>query len=110
MEIIVRILINAFAVAMAAYILPGISLANFWVAIMVVLVLGALNIFVKPIILLFTLPINLLTLGFFTLVINAFIIMMASFLIPGFWVAGFISALMFSIVLAIFNMVLEVFV
>jgi len=110
MNTIFHLVLSVVAVAAAAYVLPGISLAGWWAAAVVAIVLGALNIFVKPIILLFTLPINLITLGLFTLVINAFMVMLASYFVPGFSVAGFIPALIFSIVLAVFNIVLEVLV
>ncbi|HBM45375.1 MAG: hypothetical protein UT05_C0011G0019 [Parcubacteria group bacterium GW2011_GWF2_38_76] len=110
MNTLLHLLARAIALMVTAFILPGITLTSFWIAIVLAVVLSALNIFVKPIILLLTLPINLITLGLFTLVINAFIIMIASSLVPGFYVGGFMLALMFSIVLAIVNMALEFFV
>lgn len=110
MDTILHLAVRTIALMATAFLLPGISISSLWVAIVLVIVLGALNIFVKPIILLLTLPINLVTLGLFTLVINALIIMIASSLVPGFYIGGFLSALIFSIVLAIVNMTLEVFV
>lgn len=103
-------ILSMFAVAAASYVVPGIVLSGIWTIAVASLVLGALNIFVKPIIILFTLPINLMTLGLFTVVINAFMVMLAAYFVPGFYVDGFIAALIFSIVLAIFNMVLDFFV
>ena len=107
---LLHLFVRAIAIMATASILPGVVLSSFWVAVVVAIVLGALNIFVKPIILFFTLPINLMTLGLFTLVINAFMIQLASYFVSGFYVGGFIGALVFSIVLAIINMTLEVFV
>jgi putative membrane protein len=89
----------AFAVIVSAYILPGVTLASFWTALVVALVLGLLNAFIKPLLIILTLPINILTLGLFTLVINALVIMMASAIVPGFKVDGFWYAMLFSIVL-----------
>jgi putative membrane protein len=91
----------AFAVIVSAYVLPGVTLGGFWAALLAALVLGLINVFIKPLLIIFTLPINILTLGLFTLVINALVIMMASGITPGFKVNGFWNALLFSIVLSI---------
>jgi putative membrane protein len=91
----------AFAVIVSAYVLPGVTLSGFWAALLAALVLGLINVFIKPLLIIFTLPINILTLGLFTLVINALVIMMASGITPGFKVDGFWNALLFSIVLSI---------
>jgi len=91
----------AFAVIVSAYVLPGVTLNGFWAAILAALVLGVINVFIKPLLIILTLPINILTLGLFTLVINALVIMMASGITPGFKVNGFWNALLFSIVLSI---------
>jgi len=101
MNILLNWLVTTVAVIAAAYLLPGVTISGFWAALIVALVLGILNVFVKPVLLLLTLPINILTLGLFTLVINALIILMASALVPGFKVAGFWNAMLFGIVLAI---------
>ncbi len=89
------------AVIVAAYILPGVALSGFGAALLAALVLGLLNALIKPLLLILTLPVNILTLGLFTLVINAAIIMMVSALVPGFKVQGFWQAMVFSIVLAV---------
>ena len=100
MNIFINWLIMTVAVIVASYILPGVTLAGFGTALLVALVLGLLNISIKPLLLILTLPINILTLGLFTLVINALIIMMASAIVPGFKVAGFWYSMLFSIVLS----------
>jgi len=99
MNIFINWIVMAFAVIVSAYILPGVTLASFWTALVVALVLGLLNAFIKPLLIILTLPINILTLGLFTLVINALVIMMASAIVPGFKVDGFWYAMLFSIVL-----------
>lgn len=102
MNIIVRLLIRALAVLITAYFLPGVEVINFWTALLVATVLVPLNFLVKPILLLLTLPINILTFGFFTLVINTLIILLTDYLVPGFsvdsFLAGFIFSLLFSLV------------
>ncbi|SRR6056297_237816 len=94
-------LLNTIAVLVTALILPGVTVSSFLVALAVALVLGFLNSFVKPVLVFLTLPINLLTLGLFTLVINAFIIQFTSVIVPGFMVSSFWWAILFSIILAV---------
>ncbi len=101
MNILINWIVMAFAIIVSAYILPGVTLASFWTALLVALVLGLLNVFIKPFLILLTLPINILTLGLFTLVINAVVILMASSIVPGFKVDGFWYALLFGIVLSL---------
>lgn len=101
MNLLINWIVMTIAIIFSAYILPGITLSGFWTALLVALVLGLLNAFIKPLILILTLPINILTLGLFTLVINAAIILMVSAIVPGFNVDGFWYALLFSIVLSI---------
>src|SRR4051794_13348383 len=103
MNILVTLLISSLAVFISAYILPGVNVDNFVVAIMVAIVLGVINVFLKPVLLIFTLPINIMTLGLFTFVINALIILLVSYLVPGFHVDSFSWALLFSLVLALIN-------
>ncbi|MFZ4632526.1 MAG: phage holin family protein [Patescibacteria group bacterium] len=92
---------SAVAILIAGYLIPGVKVAGVWSALILALVLGLLNSLIKPLLVLLTLPINILTLGLFTLVINALIIMLASSIVKGFEVGGFINALFFSIVLTI---------
>lgn len=97
----INLIVSALAVIISAYILPGVKVDGFLTAIVVAVVLGAINMFIKPILLLLTLPLNILTLGLFTFVINAFLILLVSSLVPGFKVSGFLWALIFSLVLSI---------
>jgi len=103
MNFLVRLLLSALAVIIGAYILPGVQVVSFWSALLVALVLSLLNITIKPLLIIFTIPITLLTLGLFLLVINALIILLADAIIAGFVVDGFWWALAFSLILSIIN-------
>lgn len=96
--------IAALSILIAAYIVPGITITPVS-ALIAAVVLGALNLFIRPILLVLTLPITILTLGLFSLVINALLVMIASYLVPGFLVADFLTALLFALVLAVINWV-----
>ena len=91
----------ALAVMLVAWIIPGISVENFLSALLVAAVLGLINLFIKPVLMLITLPINFLTLGLFTLVLNALLLMLAGYVTPGFEVDGFWSAFWGALVLSI---------
>ena len=100
-NLILNWLISAVIIIIAAYILPGVYISGFLVALVLAVVLGAINAFIKPIILILTFPINVLTLGLFTLVINALLIMLASAIVPGFSVFGFWWAMLFALTLSL---------
>lgn len=106
--IILQIVISGLAVIIAAYILPGISVADFFTGIVIAALLALLNMTVKPVLIFLTIPITLVTLGLFLLVINAFIVIIAAQIIPGFVVDGFWWALLFSIILSLINSLLGV--
>jgi putative membrane protein len=106
MGFLVRLLLTAVAVVVGAYILPGVRVDSFTTALIVALVLGLLNLIVKPILVILTLPITILTLGLFYLVINVVIIYITDYLVSGFSVNGFIPALLFSLLVALINAVL----
>lgn len=105
MIFIFRILLTGIIVVLLANFLPGVAVAGYWSAIMVAVVLALLNLIVKPILVLFTLPITIVTLGLFLFVINAVIILLADSFVSGFAVSGFWIALLFSILLSIFQSV-----
>jgi len=84
-------------------LLPGVHVENYGYALLVALVLAIANAIVKPIFIILTIPLTVLTLGLFLLVINAIIIMMVDYFIPGFSVDGFWWALAFSLILSVFN-------
>ena len=103
MNIVFSILISTIAVFVTGYILPGIQVANVLVALVVAVVLGFINAFIRPILFILTLPINILTLGLFTFVIMALMVMLTSLIVPGFLVANFWWALIFALVFALLN-------
>ncbi|TAI46979.1 phage holin family protein [Flagellimonas allohymeniacidonis] len=107
MNFIIRLLINALAVIILSYALPGVGVDSFLTAIIVALVLGFLNFLVKPILVLLTLPITILTLGLFLLIINAIIILLAAHFISGFYVSSIWWAILFSILLSILQSILQ---
>lgn len=107
MNLLINWVISALTIIATAYLLPGVHVEGFTTALVVAVVLGAINIFIKPILIILTLPINILSLGLFTFVINAVIILIVSKIVPGFKVDSFISALLFSIILSIINSVLH---
>ena len=107
MHFLINWIVSTLAIIITGYLLPGVKIEGFFVALVTALVLGLLNAVVKPILFILTLPINILTLGLFTFVLNALIIMLVSAIVPGFKVNGFLSALLFSLVLTIINFVLN---
>lgn len=107
MSLLIRWLVATIAVMLTSYLLPGVVLTGFFAALIVALVLGIINAVIKPLLVILTLPINILTLGLFTLVINALLIMLASAVVDGFSVAGFMTALWFSIILSIISFLLN---
>lgn len=108
--ILVRWLLLAVAIFMAAYMIDGIHVASFMSAVMAAAVLGVLNAVFRPILLILTLPLNILTLGLFTFVINAMLLMMASGVIGGFSVDGFGTAFLGSLIISIVSWLLTSFI
>ncbi len=106
MNFILRILLTALAVVILAKFLPGVEVDGYLTAIIVAVVLAILNLLVKPILVIFTLPVTILTLGLFLLVINAVIILLADAFVSGFGVDGFFIALLFSLLLSLFQSLL----
>jgi putative membrane protein len=103
-RMLVNLLLSAGMLYLISLVFTGVTLSGFASALVAALVLGFVNAIIKPIILLLTLPITLLTLGLFSLVINALMLMLTSSLVSGFHVDGFITALMASIVLSLLNL------
>jgi putative membrane protein len=103
MSLILKLLLNALFVLVVAFIVPGISVTSFYTAIIVALLLAAVNVTLKPILIILTLPINILTLGLFTFVINAFLLWFIATFVEGFQVRGFLAALIGSFLLALFS-------
>jgi putative membrane protein len=103
LQIFLQLSLSALAILIAQYLLPGVHVVDFFVAIVIAALLALLNITVKPILIALTIPITILTLGLFLLVINALLILMAAEIVPGFEVDGFWWALFFSVILSLLN-------
>lgn len=106
---ILRWIVNAVLLMLIPYIVPGIEIKNFGTALVAALVLAFVNALIKPILILLTLPINLLTLGLFILVINALMFWLVSAIVKGFYISGFWPAFFAALVFSIFSLVLNYF-
>jgi putative membrane protein len=107
MNTIAKLFLSAVAVILAAYFIPGVHLSGFVAALVFAVVLAVVNLILRPLLLILTLPINILTLGLFTLVVNAVLILIVVRIVPGIAVDGFVSALLFGLILAIVEAVLH---
>ena len=108
--ILIRWLILTAAIMVASYLISGIEVQGFLSAFLAAAILGVLNAFFRPILIVLTLPLNILTLGLFTFVINALLLEMASGVIGGFEVHGFWSAVLGSLIISVVNWLLSSFV
>ncbi|MEN8123527.1 MAG: phage holin family protein [Bacteroidota bacterium] len=106
MQFILKILLTAIAVLIIEYILPGVTVDSYVTAIWVALILGILYAILKPILVVLTLPVTIVTLGLFLFVINALIVLLTNKMVDGFDVSGFWVALIFSILLSIVQSIL----
>jgi putative membrane protein len=108
MNFIIKLFLNAIAVVITAYLLPGVHLTDFWYAFILAALLSLLNVSVKPLLIVLTIPATIFSLGLFLLVINALIIEIAAWILkPNFVVDSFWWALFFSILLSIVNGIFE---
>lgn len=96
-------MVSTLAIVIATYLVPAVHVSDFLAAFVAALVLGVVNAFLRPFLIFLTLPINIISLGLFTFVINAFLVMLTSTVVPGFDVPNFGWALLFSLVLALVN-------
>ena len=106
MNFLLRIVITAVVAFALSSVLPGIHIDTFWTAMVLSLVLAVLNFLLKPILIILTLPITILTFGFFLFIINALIVLLASKFVDGFHVDGFGWALLFSLLLSLLTSLL----
>src|SRR5512133_2127383 len=105
MKILLQWLISSLALLAVPYIVPGVHVANFYTALIAAVVIALINLTIRPILIVLTLPITILTLGLFTLVINAWMFWFVSSFIKGFTVSGFWSALLGSLVFWMISLV-----
>jgi putative membrane protein len=96
-------LVNGLSVLLVADFLPGVIVTDFWIALLAALMIGLLNILVKPILVLFSLPINILTFGLFTWILDAFIVMLAASLVPGFSIDTLLTGLLFALATSVLS-------
>ncbi len=110
MKIIFSIVLNTLVIfVIAKFILPGFQVADFWTAFWVAIVLGLVNITIKPVLLILTLPINILSLGLFTFVINAFMLEIVSLLVKGFDISGFGTAFLGALIISLVHILTKDF-
>jgi len=107
MALLIALLLNAFALILTSRIVPGVHIDGFTTAILAAIVLGVINTFLKPILLILTFPINFLTLGLFTFVINAVLLYLAASLVKGFGIDSAWDAVLGAIVLSITSTILS---
>lgn len=101
MNFVLHVLVVAVALIVSAYFVPGIEVESFMIAIVAAVVLGLLNLVVRPVLFFLTLPVTILTLGLFAFVLNAFMFMFAAYFVDGFSVTGFIPALIGSLLVSV---------
>ncbi|MEJ0001874.1 MAG: phage holin family protein [bacterium] len=106
---IIHWIVSAILIGLTAFLVPGATVGAFS-ALGAAVVIGLINVFIRPFIILLTLPVNVLTLGLFTLVINGLLIMLASAIVPGFRINGLFTAMIFSLVLTVLNIIMYMFV
>jgi putative membrane protein len=107
MKIIMSWLIYTLAITITAYFLPNTEVSNLKAALLAALVLGLINAIIRPLLIFFTLPLTILTLGLFVLVINAVLVLLASRIVPGFLVDGFWWAMLFSLIVSVINWIIS---
>ncbi len=110
MFLILRLIISAVGLLAIAYLVPGIEVASFYIALIAAVVLGVANAVVRPLVLVLTLPVNIMTLGLFTFIINALMLWLASSVVPGFEIVGLVAAVMGAIVMWLIGWVTSVLI
>ena len=107
MRILINWLITTVAILITAYVLPGVTVRSFVAAVVTALVLGLINAIVRPILVVLTLPLTIVTLGLFIFILNALLVLLTSAIVPGFDVRNFWWALLFSLVFSVVSFILH---
>lgn len=107
MSLLFRWVVNAIALIVIASVVPGFDVASFYHALIAALVLGLVNALIRPIVLLLTLPVNIMTLGLFTLVINGLMVWFVSTIVKGFVVEGFVPAFLVGLLLSVVSWIVS---
>lgn len=103
MNLLIRFLLSGVAVMLTAYLLQGVHVTDYWAALLVAALVSFSNLFIRPVLIILTIPITLISLGLFLLIINALIILGVDYFVEDFHVDGFWWALGFSLILSLFN-------
>ncbi len=106
MRFLTALVLNGLLIYAAGMVFTGIEITSYLDAVVVALVLALVNVLVRPILLLLTLPLTILTMGLFLLVVNGAMILLTDWLLPDFWVAGWFWAIVLSIIMSIFNLII----
>lgn len=104
---LLRWIINALILMLIPYIVPGVSVESFFTALVVAVVLALVNTLIKPLLILFTLPINILTLGLFTLVINGLLFWLVSAIVKGFYITNFTAAFFAALIYSLISLIIS---
>ncbi len=107
MRLLLSLLLNTLALIITAYVVPGIKVDTFVSALLAAVVLGIINTFIKPVLILLTLPLTIITLGLFIFVVNAIVLRITTLFVPGFFVDGWMPAILGAIVLSIASTILS---
>jgi len=107
LNLIVRWILLALALMLIAWIVPGIAVTNFFVALLAAVVIGFINVFIRPIVLFLSIPINIVTLGLFTFIVNALMLLLVSAIVPGFTIDGFLNAILGSLLLSVLSVLIN---
>ncbi len=110
MSILARWLINSLVLLLITYLISGVTIIGFWTAVLAALVLGLINALIRPLLVVLTLPITVISLGLFILVINAFTFWLTSTIVPGFFVSGFGSAFWGALIFSIMSWITSRFI
>lgn len=110
LTILLRLIVLTAGIFLASYLVPGVTVEGYGPAIKAALLLGVMNLIAKPVLIILTLPINILTLGLFTFILNAIILWFVGYAVAGFIVAGFFPALLGAIVISVLSIVLNRFI
>lgn len=105
MTVLLNLILSGIAVAIAAYLTPGVVIDGYFTAVIVAVVLAIVNVTITPVLQILTLPLNIITLWLFSLIINVLMVLLVAQIVPGFQISGFWVALVFAVVLALVNMV-----
>lgn len=107
MRLLLALFLNALALIITTYIVPGFEVTDFWAALLAAIILGAANTFIRPLLLFLTAPLNVVTLGLFTFVVNAIMLRLVDIIVPGLTIDSFIIAIVAAVVLAVVSTALN---